>query len=161
MAFSTEHDLAPQLVMMEKDLRAVDRAITPWVVAFGHRPLYCSTNDYYDCKVAGPTILGPQLEPLLERYKVDLALFGHLHNYERTWPVFNGTVTAKSYTKPAGTVHAVVGMAGDVEQLTHTFTQVRQRVATPLKRGESGAQMSPVCVRERERERMGRRAKVA
>ena len=83
VAYSTEHDLAPQLALMDADLRAVDRATTPWVVAFGHRPLYCSTNDYYDCKVAGPTILGPKVEPLLQRYKVDLALFGHLHNYER------------------------------------------------------------------------------
>ena len=40
--------------------------------------------------------------------------------------MFNGTVTATSYADPTATVHAVVGMAGDVEQLTHTFTQVRR-----------------------------------
>jgi len=35
--------------------------------------------------------------------------------------VYNGTVAARSYTNPAATVHAVVGMAGDIEGLSHKF----------------------------------------
>jgi hypothetical protein len=50
----------------------------------GHRPIYCSTDDSYDCGVNGPLKLGPVLEPLLLKYRVDLALFGHLHNFERS-----------------------------------------------------------------------------
>jgi hypothetical protein len=53
-AFSTEHDFSPesaQVQWLAKDLAAVDRTVTPWVVVFGHKPLYCSTDDYYDCQV--------------------------------------------------------------------------------------------------------------
>ena len=35
--------LAPQYAWLEADLAAVDRAATPWVVLFGHRPMYCSS----------------------------------------------------------------------------------------------------------------------
>ena len=120
-AYSSEHDLQPQMAWLAEDLAAVDRTVTPWVVVIAHRPVYCSTNDYYDCRLAGPKQFGPLLEPLLRAHRVDLALFGHLHNYERSWPVFNGTVTAMSYENPAATVHAILGMGGDREGLTHAF----------------------------------------
>lgn len=45
-------------------------------------------------------------------FKVDLFIAGHLHNYERSYPVNNGTVASTSYHNPRDTVHAVVGMAG-------------------------------------------------
>ena len=32
--------------------------------------------------------------------EVDLFLGGHLHNYERTWPVMQNVTVAKSYTNP-------------------------------------------------------------
>ena len=120
-AYSSEHELKPQMAWLAKDLAAVDRSVTPWVVVFAHRPIYCSTRDYYDCNIAGAQFFAPVLEPLLRLHKVDLALFGHLHNYERSWPVYNGTVTAKSYTSPNATVHAILGMGGDREGLTHSF----------------------------------------
>lgn len=76
-----------------------------------------STNDYYDCQVKGPKELGPQLEPLMRQYGVDLYLAGHLHNYERSYPVYNGSVVSTSYVKPNATVHVVVGMAGNVSSI--------------------------------------------
>ena len=66
-------------------------------------------------------MFAPKIEPLLQQFHVDLALYGHLHNYERSWPVFNGTVMAQSYANPKATTHVVVGMAGDDEGLSHTF----------------------------------------
>lgn len=48
----------------------------PWIVMFAHRPLYCSTNDYYDCRVAGPMKFAPAIEPLLRHFGVDLFLAG-------------------------------------------------------------------------------------
>ena len=116
LAYSTEHNLTQQLAFIEADLAAAaaNRDNVPWIVVYGHRPVYCSTNDYYDCEVKGPKELGPALEPLLQRYGVDLYLAGHLHNYERSFPVFNGTRTSTSYDHPNSTVHVVVGMAGSV-----------------------------------------------
>ena len=68
------------------------------------------------------SFIAPEIEPLLKQYKVDLALFGHLHNYERSYPVFNGTVSAQSYDDPEATVHMVNGMPGDDEGLTPGFS---------------------------------------
>ena len=48
---------------------------------------FSSTNDYYDCEVKGPKEIGPMLEPLMREFNVDLFLAGHLHNYERSYPV--------------------------------------------------------------------------
>jgi len=118
-AFSTEHDLEMQTAWLEMDLKTADanRAKVPWVVVFAHKPLYCSTNDYYDCRV-GAEKIASVIEPLLKKYKVDLMLAGHLHNYERSWPVFGGNVTAKSYVDPQATTHIIIGGAGDDEGLT-------------------------------------------
>ena len=78
-----------------------------------HRPLYCSSNDYYDCVRAAPE-LRAIFEPLFADH-VDLVVAGHVHQYERTAPVLNATVVSK------GPVNVVVGNAGDVEGLAHKF----------------------------------------
>lgn len=54
IAYSSEHDLNLQTAFIEADLAqaAARRSLVPWVVVFAHRPIYCSTNDYFDCKVS-------------------------------------------------------------------------------------------------------------
>jgi hypothetical protein len=52
-----------------------------------------------------------ELEPLLNKYNVDLALWGHMHNYERSCPLKNKVCTG-DYQSPGGTIHMVVGSAG-------------------------------------------------
>lgn len=75
LSISTEYiDREPgsaQYRFMEADLRAVNRSKTPFVVMIGHRPLYCSSNDYYDCNMWAPRAR-ETLEPLMSRYGVDL-----------------------------------------------------------------------------------------
>lgn len=96
LSISTEHNYSvgsEQHSFIVSDLQAVDRTQTPWLIVQGHRPVYCSTDDEYDCAVNGPKILGPVLEPLLLKYNVDLFLAGHLHNFERSWPIA-GTIFA-------------------------------------------------------------------
>ena len=51
------------------------------------------------------------LEPLMERYSINVYLTGHEHNYERTWPVLNGT-QVNSYDQPGKPVHIVTGSGG-------------------------------------------------
>eukprot|EP00658_Telonema_sp_P-2_P012952 TRINITY_DN14926_c0_g1_i2.p1 TRINITY_DN14926_c0_g1~~TRINITY_DN14926_c0_g1_i2.p1 ORF type:complete len:428 (-),score=55.29 TRINITY_DN14926_c0_g1_i2:437-1720(-) len=51
------------------------------------------------------------LEPLMQKYSVDVYLTGHEHNYERTWPIMNGSFV-KSYSSPGRPVHVVTGSAG-------------------------------------------------
>ena len=101
------------------------KKVTPWLIVMAHRPIYCSTADFYDCALNGPTNLAPVLEPLLLQAGADLFVAGHLHNYERSWPVRNQSVLRHSYkwngTGPYGTVHMVVGNAGDDEGMTDTW----------------------------------------
>jgi hypothetical protein len=111
VTLSTEHDVtegSPQHSWLEADLASVDRAVTPWVVLTAHRMLYttqlCEDGDY-----ARSLELRAALDPLLDRYRVNLVLVGHQHSYERTCPLVNGTCAAAS---AFGTVHAVVGSAG-------------------------------------------------
>ncbi|CAH9085272.1 unnamed protein product [Cuscuta epithymum] len=123
---STEHNWAQnseQYEWMEKDMGAVDRARTPWLIFMGHRPMYSSTVSSLGSNV--DTKFVNVIEPLLLGYKVDLALWGHVHNYERVCPIHanqcksspesvkneNGTYTFynTNYTAP---IHVVIGMAG-------------------------------------------------
>ena len=36
-----------------------------------------------------------EIEPLLKKHNVDIMIFGHVHSYERTRPVYNFTVGAR------------------------------------------------------------------
>jgi 3',5'-cyclic AMP phosphodiesterase CpdA len=61
------------------------------------------------------------VERLMYDYGVDLALFGHVHDYSRFFPTFNLTVLngttapGKPYTNPRATVHMTIGGAGNPE----------------------------------------------
>ena len=122
-----------QYEFLENDLRSVNRTLyrsflfflpyhtyffslstgteTPFVIMIGHRPLYCSSNDYYDCNMWAPRAR-ETLEPLLSKYNVDLYICGHVHSYERTYPVLNGTRVSEVYENPNATTHVMVGGAG-------------------------------------------------
>ncbi|EFJ34348.1 hypothetical protein SELMODRAFT_438745 [Selaginella moellendorffii] len=123
---STEHDWTPnseQYSWMEHNLASVNRTHTPWLVFVGHRPMY-STQGGLLSKIL-PAIdpdFVEAVEPLLVSSKVDLALWGHVHNYERTCAVNQSRcvqVPAKDDTgvdvyvsNGSAPIHAVVGMAG-------------------------------------------------
>ncbi|XP_064404192.1 uncharacterized protein LOC135349586 [Halichondria panicea] len=108
---STEHNFtvgSPQYNYMKARLSMVDRSKTPWLVFAGHRPMYIdSTNDSPksgDLPVS--ELLRATVEPLLKESKVDLAMWGHHHSYQRTCPVFNSVCTE------GATTHVVIGMGG-------------------------------------------------
>ena len=105
---STEHDFTPgsrQYDWLERDLRAVDKTVTPWIVVAGHRPMYCSEDYPADYEIT--LHMQQALEDLLHEYRVDLALWGHYHSYERTCPVYKNTCDPLK-----GIVHVTVGSAG-------------------------------------------------
>jgi hypothetical protein len=96
------------------DLAAVDRAVTPWIVVFGHRPFYCAHKTSSSCDLTGP-MFREWLEPLFLSAKVDLVLQAHRHSYARSYPVANGTRTGTAYADPAAPVYVVQGAAGNME----------------------------------------------
>lgn len=114
---------------LEKDLKEANapenRAVRPWIITMGHRPMYCSDDDQDDCtKFDSYVRLGrndtkppaPGLEDLFFLHGVDVELWAHEHTYERLWPVygnkvFNGS-TDQPYVNPKAPVHIITGSAG-------------------------------------------------
>eukprot|EP00244_Chara_vulgaris_P002338 TRINITY_DN1408_c0_g1_i6.p1 TRINITY_DN1408_c0_g1~~TRINITY_DN1408_c0_g1_i6.p1 ORF type:complete len:617 (+),score=86.88 TRINITY_DN1408_c0_g1_i6:193-1851(+) len=118
VVMSTEHDFkdgSAQFSFLEQDLASVNRRRTPWVIFSGHRPMYVDSTD--DRPVQGDNPVAEQmkhgLEQLLMTYRVDLAMWGHHHTYERTCAVYrNKCVPPNSDGSFNAPVHLVVGMAG-------------------------------------------------
>jgi hypothetical protein len=111
---STEHNFTVGSLQYEwivADLSAVDRVITPWVIFTGHRPMYIDSSyngTQRDADQPVAILLRANIEPLLVKYNVNLALWGHHHSYQRTCPVFQQQCQ-ESGNYP---VHAVIGMGG-------------------------------------------------
>jgi hypothetical protein len=106
--WSAEHDFtqhSEQWNWIKNDLENVDRKVTPFVIMGGHRPMYSSGNISRGDYIMSLHIQD-EVEELLYKYKVDLAIWGHYHSYERTCPVY------KQHCVENGTIHAVIGMAG-------------------------------------------------
>jgi len=97
---------------LEADLAQAnqERDVRPWIVLFGHRPLYCSSNSH-DCKDVAEYIRF-LLEDLINEYHVDVVLQAHKHNYERTYPVYKQQQLQDDYTDPLGPMYYVVGTGG-------------------------------------------------
>jgi hypothetical protein len=66
---------SPQIQWLAADLAAVDRAVTPWLFLFQHRPLLCSTKSEQGDHVPGGTFLR-NLEALILAHEVDLVITG-------------------------------------------------------------------------------------
>lgn len=98
---------------LENDLRSVDRNVTPWIVVFGHRQMYDVFGLESGSSCTGEHSNLGQAEELFVRYKVDLSLYGHIHNAQKTCPMVNGacvnTTDGAGYDAP---IHIVIGNAG-------------------------------------------------
>lgn len=74
---------ATMLKWLEADLQAANanRDKVPWVIAHGHRDIYCSTSDDSDCNTLGDAgKVRLDLEPLFYKYGLDLWINGHEHS---------------------------------------------------------------------------------
>mmetsp|Transcript_8197 Transcript_8197/g.12429 ORF Transcript_8197/g.12429 Transcript_8197/m.12429 type:complete len:615 (-) Transcript_8197:57-1901(-) len=130
---STEHDFRPgsaQYRFLAADLASYDRTSMPWLVFAGHRPMYvdsagpgsdpCEESDEHapcpnDQPVSAELI--SSIEPLLLLHKVDLAVWGHHHSYQRSCHLIGGKCTELSAALISGEaykgpVHLVLGMGG-------------------------------------------------
>jgi hypothetical protein len=124
-----------QYEWLERDLaeanKPANRALRPWIVLVGHRPMYCSSNnDPEHCEAVNnyarvgipfreAYLFAP--EELYYEQGIDLMFFGHEHNYERFWPVYNRRVCngtddpSNPYVNPRAPVHFTTGAAGNQE----------------------------------------------
>ncbi|KAG8418063.1 hypothetical protein J3458_005501 [Metarhizium acridum] len=100
-----------QLDFIEADLASVDRTVTPWLIVAGHRPWY-TTSGGEACRPCQKAF-----EPLLYKYGVDLAIFGHVHNSQRMVPVYKGIADPKGMRNPKVPMYIIAGGAGNIEGL--------------------------------------------
>ncbi len=142
VGMSTEHNYTTnsrQYLWLENDLKSVNRTLTPWVIFSGHRSMYvdssycCPGYDDDDCAVCTSEsdvgvmqMMQASIEPMLHKYKVNLAFAGHFHDVQRQSAVYqNQVVQAATYVTdeqgnrvayhdcPNATVWMVVGSAGN------------------------------------------------
>lgn len=119
--------LAFQYSWLEHDLieanKPENRQKRPWIILYGHRPMYCSNENGDDCthsetitRVGWPFFHFFGLEELLYQYGVDVVIWAHEHSYERLWPIYNYKIYNGSleepYRNPRAPVHLVTGSAG-------------------------------------------------
>ncbi|KAK9833911.1 hypothetical protein WJX74_009703 [Apatococcus lobatus] len=112
---------------LQADLAKVDRTQTPFIISLAHPPVYNTYKSHYkelEC-------MRQSFEPLLYKAGVDLAMYGHVHAYERTNRVNN------YINDNCGITHITVGDGGNSEQLQTVYVDD----------GSSGACPAPVASR--------------
>ncbi|ETO23065.1 acid phosphatase AphA [Reticulomyxa filosa] len=82
-----------------------------------HRPMYTSyhSDTQPDYPPFTPDWLRKSFEPLFLKYSVDAYITGHVHAYDRTYPIIDGQVVQYNYTNPGAPVHITIGCAGSIE----------------------------------------------
>lgn len=98
-----------QYLWLEKELAASKEQ---WKILCHHHPAYTSDeNDYGDLWKTNKSTRGDlnarNLARLAHQYGVDLVWNGHIHSYERTWPLKDDRAVGKD-----GTIHLITGGAG-------------------------------------------------
>jgi hypothetical protein len=93
-----------------------------WIIVNYHRPMYTSPNTCSTSTCKGDSSLRDTYHPLFDTYGVDLVLQGHIHNYQRTFPIkFNTnshssptktSTSTSTYTNPQGEIFATIGTGG-------------------------------------------------
>ena len=83
-----------------------------WKIVCYHHPAYSSDENDYGDTWYGPSTRGDlrvrKLVPLFDKYGVDIVWNGHIHSYERTWPLREDRAT----TPGNGTVYMITGGGG-------------------------------------------------
>jgi hypothetical protein len=95
--------------------RWLDRALAAsdakWKICFHHHPAYSSDSDDYGDTWKGPSTEGDlRVRPLVQLYEkhhVDVVFNGHIHLYERSWPIRDNKVDQKN-----GVVYITSGGGG-------------------------------------------------
>ena len=126
LIMSTEEEFEPnsdQYNFVVNDLRnAANNPDIKWIIVNMHNPFYSSPNECEASGCEGDKDFRESFHPLFDKYGVDLVLEGHVHNYQRSFPLaFNQQksgepiVTSASktdYNNPSGAIFAIVGTGG-------------------------------------------------
>lgn len=93
-----------------------------WIVVVHHQPPYTSNNYAYKSTLASKSTKGDpntlQLRSLYEMYGVDVVFSGHVHGYERSYPIFKNHIDNK-----IGVVYIISGGGGGRFQPQSTYKE--------------------------------------
>jgi predicted phosphodiesterase len=90
-------DAGEQYRWLDKALAASE---AKWKICYHHHPAFSSDDNDFGDSWKGSTTAGDRrvrnLVPLYEKHNVDVVFNGHIHVYERTWPIRAGRVDQKT-----------------------------------------------------------------
>lgn len=119
------------LEFLEADLAAANarRDTVPWIIVAHHKGALSTSNHGEDADVKR---MRPLLLPLWDKYRVDVVINGHDHNYERSTPAtWSGSEIVLADSLSTGTTHIVCAGAGASGYSTgdgsQPYSLVRQR----------------------------------
>jgi predicted phosphodiesterase len=107
-----------QYKFVQEDLAAAaSNTDVTWIVVFMHVPMYTSPSEHEP-----EADIQRDFHPLFDQYGVDLVLYGHNHNYQRSYPLKHNasnpaspiieTTEKADYKDPQGQVYVLAGMGG-------------------------------------------------
>lgn len=109
--FDSNKDLAVGSPIYSKLESELAKSTATWKIVAHHHPVYSSDyDDYGNTSEALSTLGSPKLahlSTLYEKYGVDVVFYGHIHTYERTWPL-----KGKQVDHQKGTTYITVGGGG-------------------------------------------------
>ncbi|MBT30920.1 MAG: metallophosphoesterase [Thalassobius sp.] len=107
----TNRDIQPGSVQYQWLEWQLAKSDATWKFVVHHHPPYSSeANDFGDTEYEKSTLGDTDIRnlvPLYEKYLVDIVFYGHIHTYERTWPIFQNKVNQQK-----GVLYLNVGGAG-------------------------------------------------
>jgi hypothetical protein len=134
-------EAAAQLAWVKQDLAAANanRSNYPFLVFINHRGMYSTSTHATDTDVL---YVRSQLQPLFDQYGVDVALQGHDHDYERSYPLIGGvnascTAPCASVTQGMGTTYIINGGAGSDAYASGQYSETYEVVGKSFGTGTS------------------------
>jgi hypothetical protein len=107
----TGYDQAAQNPWLRADLQSARARGQEWIFVYMHRPAYSADSSHGD-----QADIQQYLVPIFDEFGVDVVFVGHVHAYERSFPLKGGKNIVDSslsnYGDPDGTIYCLTGSAG-------------------------------------------------
>lgn len=108
----TNKNVGPETEQYKWLAKELSKSKSTWKIVCHHHPPYSSDeNDYGNLWKTNKSTRGDlrarQLAKLYDEFKVDIVWSGHIHSYERTWPIKADKVVQKS-----GSIYMITGGGG-------------------------------------------------
>jgi 3',5'-cyclic AMP phosphodiesterase CpdA len=114
-AIDTQNFNNKNLDFIKKDIETLNRDVYPWLIAHHHRPLYCTSDKECTGSVGHEdhiNTLTKKAEEIYHTNNVNLVLCGHVHDYERTYPVYQGKAAIPTSASTSASGESTVEVEG-------------------------------------------------